>query len=272
MNEFTVKPIFRIAYLALPVLLAACSGGGDRTPPAPVSVSRVQQLQYRIAAILPHDTAVFTEGLELHDSVMYESAGNYGASALIAYRPRDGKVLVKRSLDKVYFGEGISILGDRIYQMTYKEHAFFVYHFPDLTLVKAGEWAHEGWGMTNDGQHLIASDGTDKLYVIDPATLREIGQISVTDDNVPLDKINELEYADGEIYANRWHTNLIYRIDAHTGKVDGVIDVGDLFRQTGIAYHPSDEEDVLNGIARSGDGTLYVTGKRWPKIFALKLY
>lgn len=270
----SIRNYLSITYLSTTiVVLSACSGNPDKTAAPAIPEPAVPHLQYQIIKILPHDSTVFTEGLELHDSVMYESAGNYGKSALLAYRPMDGKVLRKVPLDKSYFGEGVSVLGDKIYQLTYQEHAFLVYHYPDMTLLRIGEWPHDGWGMTNDGQHLIAGDGTDKLYLIDPSTLKETGALSVTENNVPLDRINELEYLNGEIYANRWFTNTIYRIDAHTGKVDGEMDLGDLFQQTSTPFNPADpRNDVMNGIAASKNGTLYVTGKCWPKTFELRLY
>jgi len=267
-----MKSAFRIGFFLIPVLFAACSGGSDKKAETMVPPSQVQDISYQILNVFPHDTTTFTEGLEWHDSIMYESGGEKGKSSLVAFRPLDGQTIKRIKMDPAYFGEGLTILGDRLYQMTWKDRAFFVYHFPDLTLIKVGTWAHDGWGMTNDGQHLIAGDGSDKLYLIDPSTLAELGQISVTDESGPVDQLNELEYVDGKIYANRWHTNLICRIDAHTGKVDGRIDLGDLFKQVGISYQPGDDEFVLNGIAYNKvRKTFIVTGKQWPKMFEIRL-
>jgi len=267
-----MKSVFRIGFALVSVLFAACSGGADKNAETIAPQSQVQNIQYQILNIFPHDTTTFTEGLEWHDSVMYESGGEQGRSSLAAFNPKDGKTIRKIKLDPTYFGEGITVMGDRLYQMTWKDHAFFVYHFPDLTLIKVGSWPHEGWGMTNDGQRLIAGDGSDRLYFIDPATITETGHLSVTDESGPVDQLNELEYVDGKIYANRWHTNLIYRIDAHTGKVDGRIDLGDLFKQVGITYQPGNDEFVLNGIAYDKESkTFIVTGKQWPKMFEIRL-
>jgi glutaminyl-peptide cyclotransferase len=266
------RPI-RPGYLIFPLLWAACSGGADQPKDATPPPSSIQTLSYQVVNVFPHDTSAFTEGLELHDSVMFESEGNYGESGLVAYRLRDGKILTSRKLEKAYFGEGITVLGDNLYQLTYKEHAFFVYHYPDLTLLKAGDWLHDGWGMTNDGKHLIADDGTDKLYWIDPQTLKETGRLSVVDESGPLDNLNELEYVDGQLYANRWHTNKIYRIDLHTGRVTGILNLEDLYAQAGLEYQPGDNEDVLNGIAYDPHSkTFIVTGKDWPKSFQIRVY
>lgn len=261
-----------LLYCIALISLAGCGHGPDssKIPPAPSDPA----LSFLIMHMIPHDSASFTEGLELHDSVLYESAGNYGASSLSAYRLNDGKLLARKPLAKEYFGEGITVLGDRLYQLTYKEHAVFVYHYPDLATLKTGYWARQGWGLTNDGTSLIADDGSDKLYFLDPATLRETRRISVTGAQGPVPDLNELEYVDGQLFANRWHTNQIYRIDPRTGKVTGVADLGALFAQMGLTFQPKDPaEDVLNGIAYDkGTKTFVVTGKHWPKAFFLRIF
>jgi glutamine cyclotransferase len=256
-------------WLCLLILLASCGGGSPETPvAAPVSNP---QMAFSILAVLPHDSTSFTEGLELHDSTLYESAGNYGESALDAYNVRSGRLVKRIPLAADQFGEGITVLGDRLYQLTYKEHNVFVYHYPDLKLLKTGYWAHQGWGMTNDGTYLITDDSTDKLYFIDPGTLKETKALSVTDVSGPVFELNELEYVDGRIYANRWHTNLIYRIDPQSGRVTGMADLGDLFAQMGLSFHPGDGEDVMNGIAYDPKTkTFIVTGKRWPRAFEVR--
>jgi glutamine cyclotransferase len=265
----------RIGYWLIPVLVASCSGGADKKtePPAPAPApTGIQNLSYQVMNTIPHDSASFIEGYELHDSVLYESEGNYGSSALAAYSLKDGKRLSKKGLDKTYFAEGITQLGGNLYQLTYKEHTIFVYHFPDLTLMKAADWDHEGWGMTNDGKYLISDDGSDKIYFTDPQTLKDVKTISVTDDQGPLDQINELEYVDGQLFANRWHTDSIYRIDPGTGKVTGILNLQGIFGQVGMNYVPGDPEDVLNGIAYDKvNKEFIVTGKRWPRAFVLKL-
>ena len=259
-------------YLIFLVGAWACGSGKDPESPLP-SPAASTTLSYQILNILPHDSRSFTEGLEIHDSILYESEGNYGESSLSAYRLKDGKLLTQKKLDKSYFGEGITVVGDRLYQLTYREHAVFVYHFPDLTLLRVGTWDHEGWGMTNDGAHLIADDGSATLYFIDPVTLKETNRLSVSDEHGPLDNLNELEYVDGQLYANRWHSNILYRIDPHTGKVTASVDLGDLFGQAGIVFQPQNpSEDVLNGIAwQPRTKTFIVTGKHWPKSFEIRL-
>jgi glutamine cyclotransferase len=264
----------RIGYLLIPVLFAGCSGGADKKEePAPAApVAGIQSLTYQVMNTLPHDSSSFTEGYELHDSVLFESEGAYGKSALATYRFKDGKRLAKKELDKSYFAEGITQLGNSLYQLTYKEHTIFVYHFPDLTLMKAADWVHEGWGMTNDGKYLISDDGTDKIYFTDPQTLKDVKTLSVTDDQGALDRLNELEYVDGQLFANRWHTDSIYRIDPQTGKVTGIINLQGIYQQVGLNYVPGDAEDVLNGIAYDRvNKEFIVTGKHWPKAFVLRL-
>jgi glutaminyl-peptide cyclotransferase len=266
------SPLSWFGYLIVLLGATACGSGKDAEPPHPAPPSSAA-LSYQILNILPHDARSFTEGLEVHDSILYESEGNYGESSLSAYRLTDGKLLIQKKLDKNYFGEGITVLGGRLYQLTYQEHAVFVYHYPDLTLLRMGTWDHDGWGMTNDGAHLIADDGSATVYFIDPVTLKETSRLSVSDEHGPVNNLNELEYVDGQLYANRWHSNALYRIDPHTGKVTASVDLGDLFAQAGLPFHPQDpSEDVLNGIAwRPGTKTFIVTGKHWPKSFEIKL-
>lgn len=264
-----------IGYLLIPVLFAACNSGADKkAEPAPVAspVAGIPTLSYQVMNTIPHDSSSFTEGYELHDSVLYESEGSYGTSALATYQLKDGKRLSKMGMDKSYFAEGITQINNNLYQLTYKEHTIFVYHFPDLTLMKASDWSHEGWGMTNDGKYLISDDGSDKIYFTDPQTLKDVKTLSVTDDQGAVDRLNELEYVDGQLFANRWHTDSIYRIDPQTGKVTGIINLQGIYQQVGLNYVPADAEDVLNGIAYDKvNKELIVTGKHWPKAFVLKL-
>ncbi|HTJ10539.1 MAG TPA: glutaminyl-peptide cyclotransferase [Dinghuibacter sp.] len=254
--------------------MAACNNHKEAEEPQPASTPTVPAIAYQVINVLPHDASSFTEGLEIHDSTLYESEGNYGESSLSAYRLSDGKLLTQKKLGSDFFGEGITVLGDRLYQLTYREHKVFVYHFPDLKPEKDMTWEHEGWGMTNDGTHLIADDGSSYIYFIDPATFKETNRVQVTDEHGPVDNINELEYVNGQLYANRWHTNTLYRIDPASGKVTGRADLGDLFAQTGQPFHPQEPgEDVLNGLAWSPQTqTLIVTGKHWPKAFQLKIF
>jgi glutamine cyclotransferase len=260
------------------VTLAAAACGNrkdaDAPPPqAPASPS-VVPIAYQVINVFPHDARSFTEGLELHDSILYESEGNYGESSLSAYRLSDGKLLTQKPLGNSFFGEGISVLGDKLYQLTYKEQKVFVYHYPDLAPLKSLDWSHDGWGMTNDSVHLIADDGSATLYFIDPATFHETGRVTVTDDSGPVDQLNELEYVDGMIYANRWHTNQVLRIDPHTGKVTGRVDLGDLLAQAGQTAQVQDpQEDVLNGIAYCAQKkTFIVTGKHWPHAYEIRIF
>jgi glutamine cyclotransferase len=262
--------------LAIPILaLAACGHAkDDATPPPPSPATpAVAAISYQVINILPHDAQSFTEGYEIHDSILYESAGNLGKSSLSTYSLASGKLLVRRKLPDRNFGEGITVFGDKLYQLTYKEHDVFVYHYPDLQPLPSKDWPHEGWGMTNDGTRLIADDGSSNLYFIDPATFKQTGSVQVTDEHGPVDQLNELEYVNGQVYANRWHTNEIYRIDPATGKVTGRLDLGDLFAQAGQSPELQDPgDDVLNGIAYNpAKKTFLVTGKHWPNAYELRL-
>ena len=274
MSRRPLSPVWIVLTLAA----AACGNGKDAGAPPPkappVASSSVAAITYQVINIFPHDARSFTEGLELHDSILYESEGNFGESSLSTYRLSDGKRLMQKPLGNDFFGEGITVLGDRLYQLTYKEQKVFVYHYPDLAPLAPLEWPHEGWGMTNDGTRLIADDGSATLYFIDPATFHETGRVTVTDENGPVDQLNELEYVDGVVYANRWHTNQILRIDPHTGKVTGRIDLGDLLAQAGQTAQLQDpREDVLNGIAYSAQRkTFIVTGKHWPHAYEIRLF
>ena len=262
-------------WIVLTLAAAACGNrkDADAPPPQAPAAAPIAAIAYQVINIFPHDARSFTEGLELHDSLLYESEGNLGESSLSTYRLSDGKRLTQKPLGNDFFGEGISVFGDRLYQMTYKEHKVFVYHYPDLAPLKPLEWPHEGWGMTNDSVHLIADDGSATLYFIDPVTFHETSRVTVTDENGPVDQLNELEYVDGVVYANRWHTNQIVRINPHTGKVTGRIDLGDLLAQAGQTAQFKDPEDVLNGIAYwPQKKTFIVTGKHWPHAYEIRLF
>ncbi|TDX01596.1 glutamine cyclotransferase [Dinghuibacter silviterrae] len=263
----------RRLWLLFPLTLTACGHAKDADAPPPPAAPAVASITYQVINVLPHDAQSFTEGLEIHDSILYESEGNFGKSSLSTYRLSDGKLLQRKKLPDANFGEGLTVLGDKLYQLTYKEHDVFVYHYPDLAPLKPMTWPHDGWGMTNDGKRLIADDGSSNLYFIDPATFKETGRVEVTDEHGPVDQLNELEYVDGRVYANRWHTNDIYCIDPATGKVTGRIDLGDLFAQAGQTPELQDpRDDVLNGIAyNAAKKTFVVTGKHWPNAYELRL-
>ena len=216
----------------------------------------------------PHDRAAFTQGLVYVDSVFYEGTGLYGASSLRKVDPETGQVLLLRGLPAQFFGEGITILGNRIYQLTWKSGAGFVYDKESFEPVQSFTYPTEGWGLTHDGSRLIMSDGTDTLHFLDPETLEETGSVQVRDSHGPVIWLNELEYVEGEVFANVWQTDLVARIDPESGRVLGWIDLSGLLEPADYAV----PVDVLNGIAYDAEtGRLFVTGKLWPKLFEIEL-
>lgn len=236
------------------------------TPPAALSFTVVNQY--------PHDTLSFTQGLTFYKGKLYESTGSGNAervnngSWVGQIDLTTGKVLKKIQLDTQYFGEGITILNDKMYFLTWTTNIGFIYDVN--TFKKTGEFNYpgEGWGLTNDGKNLIMSNGTNNLVFYEPGSMKMINQLSVTDHNGPVGNINELEFINGYIYANQWMTSYILKIDPATGKVVGKMDCESLYR-------PLKEEasgNYLNGIAFN-DSTqqLYITGKLWPSLYEIRL-
>lgn len=237
-------------------------------PPTQISCALVNQF--------PHDPTAFTEGLEFVDGYLYESTGQYGKSDIRRVDVKTGEVLQQQKLDNKYFGEGLTVLNGKIYQLTYKERTGIVYDQKTMKQLKTFAIATDGWGLTNDGTNLIYGDGTEHLYVLDANTLQEIKRITITDQYGPVLNVNELEYINGFIYANQWRTEFILKIDPATGKVVGQANLAIIRNQAGIPMLTQmtgeDEPEVLNGIAYDKAGNhIYVTGKNWPKLLEVKL-
>jgi glutamine cyclotransferase len=232
-------------------------------------------LSINVINAYPHDTGSFLEGLEWHDGVLYESSGNYGESKLAKVDLKTGKDLQRINLEKKYFGEGITLLNGKIYQLTYKEHKCFVYDAKTFTKIKEFDYEGEGWGMTNDGKHLIMDSGSDKLFYRDPETFKVTNIVSVTDNNGPLASINELEYVDGFIYSNVWETNKIVKIYPASGRVVAQTDLTNLINQNIPEMANTEAYNkgaFLNGIAYDSVGKrFFITGKLWPKLFEVKM-
>jgi glutaminyl-peptide cyclotransferase len=215
----------------------------------------------------------YTQGLEFdNDGTLYEGTGQFGFSSLKKYNYKSGEEFNKIFLDKAYFGEGITIMNDNVYQLTWKSNLGFVYSIEDFKLLKSFNYnnSKEGWGLCNDGKYLYKSDGTEKIWKLDPNTLEEIDFISVTTNNKIINKINELEWFNNKIYANTYQFNkevgLI--IEPSNGQVEGVIDFTGL--KDKVKKHPT--LDVLNGIAyNQKTNTFFVTGKNWNKLFEIKI-
>ena len=238
---------------------------------APVSQAGVPEYTYEVVHSYPHDRTAFTEGLFYLDGFLYESTGIEGASSVRKVRLETGEVVQRHDLPSAYFGEGIIHWKDRLIQLTYKTEVGFVYNLSTFETERRFEYPGEGWAMTQDGKNIFMSDGTAQIRIWDPATLQELRRITVTDQGQPVSNVNELEWVKGEIYANIWETDRIARIDPATGRVVGWIDLAGLLNPNERIAGP-EGTDVLNGIAYDAKGNrLFVTGKRWPLLFEIRL-
>ncbi len=228
----------------------------------------VPRYGYEIVSTWPHDKDAYTQGLVFHDGKLLESTGQEGRSSLRSVEPETGKVLKKINIPRPYFAEGITFFKGKIYQLTWQHQLGFVYDAESLE--KLGEFSYrgEGWGLTTDGSSLIMSDGTNRIRFLDPDNFRVSRTISVLDGRTPVAGINELEYVQGEIYANIWRKDRIARIDPQNGRVAGWIDLTGLRARAEV----TDEEAVLNGIAYDEtNNRLFVTGKLWPKLYEIRV-
>jgi glutamine cyclotransferase len=224
---------------------------------------------YRVVNVYPHDRQAYTQGLIWCDGFLYEGTGLHGASSLRKVRLETGRVVEQRSLDRQYFGEGITEWGGRLLQLTWNSNLGFIYDRSSLKVRGTFRYPGEGWGLTHDRDRLIMSDGTAILRVLDPKTLRETGRLNVQSGGAPLANLNELEFVQGEIFANVYRTDLIARISPQTGAVTGWIDLSGLLPEADRRI----PVDVLNGIAYDAGGNrLFVTGKLWPKLFEIELF
>lgn len=223
---------------------------------------------YEIVATYPHDPTAFTQGLIVHDDVLIETTGRF-PSTIRRVRIENGAVLQRRDLDLAYFGEGVTEIDGRLFSLTWQNGTGFIWNADDLTPLGQFAYPGEGWGLTDDEERLIMSDGTPVIRFLDPDTFAETHRITVTYGGRPVSRLNELEWIDGQIVANLWQQDLLVKIDPVSGRVVGVIDLTEI--------HPSRErvspaDDVLNGIAWDpANRRLFVTGKNWPKLFEIRL-
>ncbi|HYK47715.1 MAG TPA: glutaminyl-peptide cyclotransferase [Parafilimonas sp.] len=269
-----MKKIVFAVFLLL--LFAACNNHKPTNPVVDSSNPAPPVLNYSVVKVYPHDTSSYTQGLQWLDSSLYEGTGNYGSSKLIKEHITDGKAEKEISLDKSFFGEGITVMNNKIYQLTWKENKVFVYDASTFKKINELTWPFEGWGLTNNGKEIIVSTGSSNLYFVDPETFKIIRQVGVTDNYGPVALLNELEYANGSIYANQYETDYILKINATTGKVEGKMDCSKLLAQSGLNFNPDEYSVntgyVLNGIAYdSAKNSFYITGKMWPALFEIKL-
>jgi glutaminyl-peptide cyclotransferase len=223
--------------------------------------------RYEVVRAYPHDPKAFTQGLEFADGFLYEGTGMNGASGIRKVRLETGEVLQVQPLEDRYFGEGITLFGDSIIQLTWRAGTGFVYDRETFERRRSFSYTGEGWGLTHDGARLIMSNGSSTLRFLDPATFKETARLNVTDGGRPVAQLNELELVKGEIYANVWQTDRIVRISPKTGEVNGWIDMRGL-----LSAAEAKGVDVLNGIAYDDKGDrLFVTGKLWPKLFEIRV-
>ena len=240
--------------MLLPLLLGACGKSGNHL--------------YTVTASFPHDTGAYTQGLLFHDGALYESTGEYGHSSLRRVDVVTGRTVASVALPPSRFGEGLALVGARLYQVTWQTHIGYVYDAATLRIVDSFPYEGEGWGLTSDGTSLIMSDGTGTLRFIDPRTYRVIRRVVVRDGRSPLSRVNELELVAGLLLANVYQSDWIVVIDPQTGQILRWIDCADLLS----AQLRTPRTDVLNGIAYdSVQRRLFVTGKRWPKVFEVRL-
>lgn len=234
----------------------------------PTPDGRVPAYGYTVINTYPHDPTAYTQGLQYVDGVLYEGTGRHGASSLRRVELETGEVLQQHDLAEQYFGEGIVVIEDEIYQLTWQEHTAFLYDRESFEEKQQFTYETEGWGLTFDGTHLIMSDGSSNLFFRDPVTFEEVRRVPVTYLGAPLTLLNELEYIDDEVWANVYQTNFIVRINPETGVVQGVVDLTGLLD---TVDHP-DPTDVLNGIAWDAENQrLFVTGKWWPALFEITI-
>lgn len=221
----------------------------------------------RTVGEFPHDSSAFTQGLVVHGGRMYESTGKYGKSSLRRVNVETGEIERIVPLAPAYFGEGITVFGDRVYQLTWKNHVIVIYDVNTFDALETVSYNGEGWGLTHDDTHLILSDGSAKLRFLDPETLKVEQEITVYEGKETVTRLNELEYVRGEIWANVWYQDRIVRISPANGSVLGWIDLGSLARRSKRGH-----EDVLNGIAFDADsGRLFVTGKNWTTLYEIEI-
>jgi glutaminyl-peptide cyclotransferase len=234
---------------------------GKGSPSAPV-------YSYEVVHVWPHDVHAFTQGLIFYDGKLLESTGQVGRSSLRRVELETGNVLEKVEVPPPHFAEGITLFNGRIYQLTWQDQLGFIYDSGTFEKLAEFNYQGEGWGLTNDGKSLILSDGTNRLRFLDPTNFQVTKTIAVFDGQTPVMDLNELEYVQGEIYANVWHDDRIARIDPQTGRVTSWINLSEILTRAEVR----DEEAVLNGIAYDDIGRrLFVTGKLWPKLFEIRI-
>ena len=269
--NYQLKPVMSLGNHELKVIAQKTDGVKGINFKSVEVVSDVvpARLTYEVIHTYPHSTKHFTEGLEIHNNAFYESTGENGKSGIYKFDLETGKILLSSRLNSKYFGEGITIMGNKIYQLTYLAQKGFVYDLTSFSRIDSFSYSTpQGWGLTHDRNYLIKSDGTEFLHFLNPENFKVVRKLAVYDNHGPVKNLNELDYYEGVIYANIWTTSRIVKIDAKTGKVLADIDCTGLLPM----HNPNQKIDVQNGIATNpSNGKMYVTGKLWPTTFEIKL-
>ncbi len=249
------------------LLSAVCPFLAGQSSPQ-VRANRPREYTFAIVRAFPHDTSAFTQGLAYCDGFLYEGTGLNGRSSLRKLRLESGQVVQHVELASEFFGEGITIIRNKVFQLTWKSEVGFVYDLKDFHLLREFSYSGEGWGLATDGRDIFMSDGTSEIRVLNGQTLQERRRIKVHDGSTPIDQLNELEFVEGQIFANVWHSDRVARISPQTGKIVGWIDFSGLLSP----IYSRDPDAVLNGIAYDPVGKrLFVTGKLWPRIFEIRI-
>lgn len=261
-----------VMQLAVVLLVAARPPLAGQSAPK-TQVARVPQFAFQVVHVFPHDSSAYTQGLVFHKGILYEGTGLNGRSSLRKVRLETGEVLKRVDVAPEFFGEGIAVLRNQVVQLTWQSHRGFVYSLDDFRQLREFSYPGEGWGLTTDGRDFYMSDGTAEIRVLDGRALlggraQEKRRIKVRDSGAPVAQLNELEWVEGEIFANVWQTDRIARISPQTGKITGWIDLKGLLSPMFQLRHDA----VLNGIAYdAGAKRLFVTGKLWPSVFEIQL-
>lgn len=265
---YTKSKILNLKFLRFLFLLFIIASCGP--PKKTETVVDEDVISYSVLRSMPHDVNAFTEGFQIHNGQLYESTGEYGSSWIGIVDINTGIADKKVTFGQRHFGEGITILNNKVYHLTYKQKTGYVFDLNSFKEINQFSYKNtEGWGMTNDGSSLIMSDGSDKLTFLDTINFSTTKTLAVKYKGQPIKNLNELEYVNGFIYANIWETNRIAKIDATTGEVVGFLDLTTLVNQI---QQLKMDVDVLNGIAwHEATKTLLVTGKYWPLIYVLRI-
>jgi len=263
--------ILLIAFLSVSFfwVLRSCKNPDSQNGNDPeVKKPQPKSMSYSIVASYPHDTSSFTQGLLFYNNELYEGTGNYGRSKLKKVDLKTGKAIKEIALDREFFGEGVTILNDTVYQLTWKEKKVFAYTLSDFKKVKEFDVNMEGWGLTTDGTHLIVSTGGSDLYFYNPSDFSLAKTQTVTEAGSPSFNLNELEYIDGYVYANQYEFPYIFKIDPNTGEIVAKADLTTMWNRIKAI---DKDADVPNGIAYNPvDKKIYITGKWWPELYEVQ--